>query len=94
MDPATTKMFINYAQIVVARYQPSRSGEVPSCFWCLSRRLSEWESVSARCQPFATRRNRTGIVLLDISHGRALRFGSPMPDEQFEKVIQSIRTAR
>ena len=93
MDLATAKKFINYAQIVVARYRRRIRGS-SFLFLVPFVRLSEWESVSAQCQPFATRGNRAGIVLLDISHGRALRFGSPMPDKQFEKVIQSIRTAR
>jgi hypothetical protein len=93
IDLATAKKFINYAEMVVARYrrQMRRSYVlflVPFC------RMSEWESVSAQCQPFATRRSRTGIVLLDIHHSRALRFGSPMPDKKFEKIIQSIRTSR
>jgi curved DNA-binding protein CbpA len=93
MDLATAKKVINYAEMVIQRYR--RQLRRNSFLFLLPfRQLSEWESVSAQFQPFATRRNRAGIVLLDIHHGRALRFGSPMPDKKFEKIIQSIRTAR
>lgn len=93
IDPSTAKRLINYAEMVVGRYrrQIRRSSFL---FLAPFRQISEWESISAQCQPFATRRNRAGIVLLDIHHGRALRFGSPMPDKKFEKIIQSIRTTR
>ncbi|MBZ5653543.1 MAG: J domain-containing protein [Acidobacteriia bacterium] len=93
MDLATAKKFINYAETLVGRYrrQLRRSSFL---FLVPFRQINEWEAISAQCQPFASRRNRTGIVLLDIHHGRALRFGSPMPDKKFEKIIQSIRTTR
>jgi curved DNA-binding protein CbpA len=93
IDPVTAKRFINYAEMVVGRYrrQIRRSSFL---FLVPFRQISEWESISAQCQPFATRRNRAGIVLLDLQHGRTLRFGSPMPDKKFEKIIQSIRTTR
>jgi len=63
------------------------------------QQLSEWELVSAQCQQFVTEESRakfsgapTVIVLLDMHHGRTLRFGTQIREKRFEELVQRIGT--
>lgn len=99
VDSSTTKKFINYSEMVIERWKRHIRKNY-FLFLLPFLQMSEWESVSSQVQPFVGGKTRaalsippTGVILLDMHHGRILRLGSPFPDKRFEQLIRSIRTA-
>jgi DnaJ domain len=93
VDSAAAKKFINYCSSAVGRQRRSIRKSY-FLFLLPFRQINEWESVSNQFQRFVADKRSAGILLLDIHHGRALRFGSPFPDKDFEKLIESIKTSQ
>jgi hypothetical protein len=96
VDPATLRKLINYSEILVAR---SNRSIRKSYFLFLFpfQQMTDWDTVSAQCQRFTTgeshRKNSvTGIVLLDMQHGRTLRFGTHVKEKRFAELLQRVET--
>jgi hypothetical protein len=56
--------------------------------------------VSAQCQRFVSEVSRAklsgapaGIVMLDMGHGRALRFGTQIREKRFEQLLDWAQTS-
>ncbi len=98
VNSATARKFLNYSETVVAdERRLLRKGYF--AFLLPFHQLSEWESVSAQCQRFVAEENRAKvsnssarIVLLDLHHGRTLRFGAPIQEKRFGQLLQWIGT--
>jgi len=99
VDSAITKKLINYSEIAILR---RRRYVRKSYFLFLLpfQRLSEWELVSAQCQRFVTEDSRRAkfsgtpavILLLDMDHGRTLRFGTQIREKRLDQLLQWIGT--
>lgn len=98
VDSATTKKLINYSEIAILR----RRRHVRKSYFLFLlpfQRLSEWELVSAQCQRFVTEGSRAKfsgspavILLLDMDHGRTLRFGTQIREKRLDQLLQWIGT--
>ncbi len=97
-DLATAKKFINYSEIAIAR---ARRYLRRSYFLFLLpfQQLNEWELVSAQCKGFVGEGSQarlsstsTGILLLDVRHGRTMRFDTQIREKRFEQLLRSIGT--
>jgi curved DNA-binding protein CbpA len=96
VDLASTKKFINYSEIAIAR---DRRYVRKSYFLFLLafQQLTEWELVSAECKRFVGEGSKarlssasTGILLLDLQHGRTLRFDTQIREKRFKQLLQGI----
>ena len=94
VNSATTKKLINYSEIAMVRCK-RHIRKSYFLFLLPFQHLSEWELVSAQCQRFVTEESRAklsrapaGIVLLDMGHGRALRFGTQIREKRFEQLLE------
>jgi curved DNA-binding protein CbpA len=98
IDPAAVKKVTNYAEIAFAEFnRPLRKSNF--LFVLPFQNMTEWDSVSVQCQRFVAGEGlkkpsgvTIGVVLLDLQHGRALRFGSKSPDKRLEQLVQWIGT--
>jgi len=97
VNSLTAKKLINYAEIVIARCnRPIRKSYF--LFLFPFQQLIEWESVSSQCQRFTAGVNRSklsapaGIVLLDMQHGRTLRFAQNIEEKRFAQLLQRVET--
>jgi curved DNA-binding protein CbpA len=96
VDAVVVKRFINYAEITIAhRKSYLRKGYF--VFLLPFQQLSEWESVSSQCRQFVADAGRagssntpTGIVLLDLQHGRTLRFDAQIKEKRYEELLQWV----
>jgi len=95
VDPATARKLINYSEILVA--QSNRSIRKSYFLFLFPfQQMTDWDSVSAQCQRFTAGENHTksssptGIVLLDMQHGRTLRFGTQVKEKRFAELLQRI----
>jgi len=98
VNSAAVRKFLNYSEIVVAD-QRRLLRKSYFAFLLPFHQLSEWESVSAQCQRFVAEENRAKlsnssalIVLLDMHHGRTLRFGAQIKEKRFGQLLQWIGT--
>jgi curved DNA-binding protein CbpA len=98
LDPAAVKKVMNYSEITFAQYnrQLKKSNFL---FLIPFHHLTEWDSVSVQCQRFVSGEGMTkpsgattGVILLDLQHGRTLRFGAKSSDTRFEQLVQWIGT--
>ncbi len=98
VDSATARKLINYSEIAILR---RRRYVRKSYFLFLLpfQRLSEWELISVQCQRFVTEESRSKfsgtpavILLLDMEHGRTLRFATKVRDKRLEQLLQWIGT--
>jgi curved DNA-binding protein CbpA len=99
LDSATARKFVNYSERVLqhAKRRMKRNFFV---FLLPFRQIDEWESVSNQINALLNRKNRAGasvgntaVILLDMHHSRIVRLGARFSDQQFEHLLQSIRTA-
>jgi DnaJ domain len=97
INSAIAKKLINYSEIVMARCnRPVRKSHF--LFLFPFQQLTEWELVSAQCQRFTSKENRprfaapTGIILLDMQHGRTLRFSNQIQEKRFAQLLQRVET--
>lgn len=98
VNSATARKFLNYSEIVAADERRLLRKSY-FAFLLPFHQLSEWESVSAQCQRFVAEENRAKlsnclalIVLLDLHHGRTLRFGAQIKEKRFGQLLQWIGT--
>ncbi len=98
VNSSTTRKLINYSEIAIVRCK-RRLRKSYFLFLLPFQQLTEWELVSAQCQRFVSEESRArlsrtpvGIVLLDMSHGRALRFGTQIREKRFEQLLQWVQT--
>jgi hypothetical protein len=99
VDSAIAKKFINYSEMVLtANKRAIRKNHF--LFLLPFLQMIEWDSVSRQIQSFLNGKGSatiglpsTGVILLDMHHGRTLRLGSRFSDKRFEELIQSIRTS-
>lgn len=98
VNSATARKFLNYSEIVVAD-QGRLLRKSYFLFLLPFHQLSEWESVSAQCQRFVAEENRAKLshssalmILLDLHHGRTLRFGAQIKEKRFGQLLQWIGT--
>ncbi len=98
VDSAITRKLINYSEIAILR---RRRYVRKSYFLFLLpfQRLSEWELVAAQCQRFVTEESRAKfsgtpavILLLDMDHGRTLRFGTQIREKRLDQLLKWIGT--
>jgi curved DNA-binding protein CbpA len=96
VNAAAAKKLIDYAGMSIARYKrPIRKSYF--LFLFPFQQLTEWESVSAQCQRFTSGAKRSkfsapGIVLLDMQHGRTLRFAHQIHEKRFAQLLQRVET--
>ena len=97
VNSVTVKKLINYSEIVIARCRrPIRKGYF--LFLFPFQQLTEWDLVSAQCQRFTSGQKSSnfaapvGIVLLDMQHGRTLRFAHEINEKRFTQLLQKIET--
>jgi hypothetical protein len=98
VDSATTKKFINYSEIAVARVR-RHIRKSYFLFLLPFQQLSEWELVSDQCKRFVGEENQarlsrasTAILLLDVQHGRTMRFDTQVREKRFERLLRAIGT--
>jgi len=98
VNSASTKKLINYSEIAIMRCKRYVRKSY-FLFLLPFQQLSEWELVSAQCQRFVAEESRAkfsrapaGIILLDMDHGRTLRFGTQIHEKRFEQLLQWIGT--
>jgi len=99
VNSATAKKLINYSEIAIVRCKRHFKKSY-FLFLLPFQQLSEWELVSAQCQRFVSEESRAklsgapaGIVLLDMAHGRALRFGTQIREKRFEQLLEWAQTS-
>jgi curved DNA-binding protein CbpA len=97
VDAAVAKKVINYSDAVVGRYKRALR-KSHFLFLLPFLQLSDWDSVSNQIQSFlggknatGSRLTSTGVILLDMTHGRTLRLGCRFSDKRLEDLIQSMR---
>ncbi len=98
VNSATVRKFLNYSETVAADERRLLRKSY-FAFLLPFHQLSEWDSVSAQCQRFVAEENRAKlsnclalIVLLDLHHGRTLRFGAQIKEKRFGQLLQWIGT--
>ena len=99
IDSAKVKTIISYSEMAITRSKrPIRKNHFLVVLPFLQ--MNEWEAVSSQIQSFLGGKNRaarnrpsTGVILMDMHHGRMLRLGRRFPDRNFEELIRSMRTS-
>ncbi len=98
VDAAIAKRFIRYSEAVTAGHK-SYLRKASFLFLLPFQQLEEWDSVAAQCRQFvAVEKLATspssprGIILLDLQHGRTLRFDTQIRGKQFDPLLEQIGT--
>ena len=98
VDAAIAKKFINYSEAVITHHK-SCLRKTHFLFLLLFQQLEEWDSVSEQCRRFAGTAGTAhfsssprGIILLDLQHGRTLRFDTQIRGKKLQLLLERIGT--
>jgi hypothetical protein len=79
VQAASAKSYLNYADVAMTRHHSTLRKD-HFLFLLAFQQMREWDAISLQCRNYITSETRgssnagAGILLLDVQHGRALRF--------------------